>query len=75
MGYRPSADPYELLVTASGNGLEAPARYRDAPALVVHAAAFNAQKVVERKYKLPAARGSADAGRREAHSGGSPPVR
>jgi hypothetical protein len=68
VGYRPSADAYELLVTASGNGLDAPAQYRDAPGLVVHAAAFNAQKVVDRKYKLPAAKG-VDSSRREAQSG------
>ncbi len=75
LGYRPSADPYELVVAASGNSLDAPPRYRDQTAMVVHAAALNAQKVVERKYKLPAARGSVDPGRREARSGGPRPIK
>jgi len=64
LGYRPSADPSELVVSASGNSLDAPAGHRDLPGLIVHAARLNEQKVVERQYKLPAPKGSVGVGRR-----------
>jgi hypothetical protein len=75
VGCRPSADPNELLIEASGNGLDAPPGYRDLPGLVVHAAQFNGQKVVDRKFKLPAAKGPGEGGRREARTIGPRPVR
>ena len=75
VGYRPSADPSELLVAASGNGLEAPARYRDVPCLVIHAAEYNSQKTVDRRFKLPAARATAGGARSEARSSGSRSLR
>jgi hypothetical protein len=68
VGYRPSADPSELVVAAGGNSLDAPPGYREMPGLVVHAARFNSQRVVDRRYKLPAAKGSEGGSRREARS-------
>jgi hypothetical protein len=58
-----------LMVTAGGNALDAPRGYREVPGLVVNAASFNSQRVVDRKYKLPALKASAGDGRREARSG------
>jgi hypothetical protein len=75
IGSRPSADPNELLIEASANGLDAPPGYRESAGLVVHAAQFNGQKVVDRKFKLPAAKGSGEGGRREARTGASRSVR
>ncbi len=69
VGFQPSADASELMVSASGNSLDAPSGYREMPGLVVHAARFNEQKVVERRYKLPAPKGSSvGAGRHEDRS-------
>ncbi len=52
IGYRPSHDPGELIVSAEGNSLDAPSGYRDAPALLIHAALYNSQRVVNRKFKM-----------------------
>ena len=49
IGYRPSHDPAELMVNAEENRLEAPASYRETPALLIHAADYNSQRVVNRK--------------------------
>jgi hypothetical protein len=59
LGYQPAKDPGELVVTAEGNTLEAPRGYRDAPALIVHAAIYNSRRIVERRFKLPSDRSSA----------------
>jgi hypothetical protein len=75
IGSRPSADPNELLIEASGNGLDAPPGHRELAGLVVHAARFNGQKVVDRKFKLPAAKAPGETGRREARTGASGSVR
>lgn len=75
VGYRPSLDPYELVVAASGNVLDAPAGHRQSPGLTVNAAWFNAQKVVDRQYRLPAPGGAPAAGRGEARTGGSRSIR
>ncbi len=75
LGYRPSADPDELIVTASGNALDAPRGYRDLTALVVNGARLNSQRVVDRKFKLPAPKASGGDGRRDARSGGRSPIR
>jgi hypothetical protein len=75
VGCRPSADPNELVVAATGNGLDAPSGYRELPGLVVHAARFNDQKVVDRKFKLPVAKGSGEGSRREARTSGPRSVR
>ena len=52
VGYRPSHDPGELKVNAEQNRLEAPANYRETPAVLIHAADYNSQRVVNRKIKL-----------------------
>ncbi len=52
VGYQPSKDPAELLVTGEGNRLDAPRGYEDAPALVVHAAFYNSHRMVNRRFKL-----------------------
>jgi hypothetical protein len=75
LGYLPSADADELIVTASGNALDAPRGYRDLPALVVNGARLNSQRVVDRKFKLPAPKASGGDGRRDARSGGRSPIR
>jgi hypothetical protein len=55
IGYRPSHDSGELLVSAEGNTLDAPPAYRDAPALLIHASIYNSQRVVNRKFKIASA--------------------
>ncbi len=75
VGYRPSADAYEVMVTASGNSLDAPPAYRDVPGLLVHAARFNDQKAVERRFKLPSSKGSVGVGRRDQRENEPRPVR
>ena len=71
LGFRPSADPDELIVTAGGNALDAPREYREFAGMVINAANYNAHRIVDRSFKLPAARASGGDGRREARSGGS----
>ncbi len=75
LGGRPSADPNEMQVEASGNSLDAPSGYREFPSLVVHAARYNDHKIMDRKFKLPAANGAGESGRREARTGGPRSVR
>jgi hypothetical protein len=70
IGYRPSVDPGELIVSAEGNTLDAPPAYRNAPALLVHAALYNSQKMVNRKFRLPAD-SMPDAGHRTSSTRGS----
>ncbi len=52
IGYRPSHDPGELVVSGGGNTLDAPPGYRDAPALSILAATYNSQRLVNRRFKL-----------------------
>jgi hypothetical protein len=66
LGYSPSHDPGELVVHARGNRLEAPSAGRQGPSLVIHAADYNAQRIVNRKFQLPSAGSAAASGRREA---------
>ena len=75
VGYRPSADPDELIVTAGGNALDAPRGYRDLAGMVVNGARLNSQRVVDRKFKLPAPKASGGEGRRDARTGGGRSVR
>jgi hypothetical protein len=70
IGYRPSVDPGELIVSAEGNTLEAPPAYRNAPALLVHAALYNSQKIVNRRFRLPA-ESTPDAGHSTSSTRGS----
>ena len=57
LGYPPSHDPGELVVHAAGNQLEAAARKgldpAHVPSLVIHAADYNAQRIVNRHFRLP----------------------
>ncbi len=70
LGYRPSLDPQDTLITASGNTLDAPAGYLDAPALLVIAASLNSQRVVDRALRLPAAAGNRGEERGQARTPG-----
>ena len=53
LGHLPSHDPDEFLVQAAGNRLEAPAGLKAAESLLIRAARFNSQKLLNRKYSLP----------------------
>jgi hypothetical protein len=64
IGYALSHDPGELIVTSEGNSLEAPPGHRDFPALVIHAAEFNARRVVNRRLRLSADGSPSGSGRR-----------
>jgi hypothetical protein len=68
VGYPLSHDPGELIVAAEGNTLEALRGYRDAPALVIHAAQFNSQRIVNRRTKLTATAPAGTPGRRASRS-------
>ncbi|MHB1557914.1 MAG: right-handed parallel beta-helix repeat-containing protein [Isosphaeraceae bacterium] len=69
LGFSPSIDPQEFLVTASGNTLDAPTSYRQANALVVHAASLNSQRILERGFRLPPAAGASGDRSSEVRSG------
>src|SRR5262249_54070300 len=71
LGYRPSHDPDELIVIAEGNTLDAPRGHRDAPALVIHAAQYNSQRVLNRRSKLPPGGQPASTGRRASSTAGA----
>jgi len=72
LGYPPSYDPGELVVEAEGNRLEhAPGR-RAAVALMIHAANYNSQRLVNRRLDLSS---SGSGGRREAKGPPYAPVR
>jgi hypothetical protein len=71
IGVRPSHDPAELIVVAEGNTLSAPRGSRDAPALVIHAAQYNNQRVVNRRVKLPPTGQPSPAGRRASSTKGA----
>jgi hypothetical protein len=58
LGGSPSHDAGELIVKAAGNRLEAPRTARSAGSLVVNAAEYNAHKLMNRKFSLPAATGA-----------------
>ena len=69
IGYPPSGDPGELVVRARQNRLEAPGPELRIPSLVVHAALYNAQSIIDGKYRLPMAASTAPAAQREANKG------
>jgi hypothetical protein len=71
VGYLPSKDPGELIVTAEGNRLEAPRGYREAGAMLVHAATYNSQRVVNRRFKLSADGSAAPSPRTSSNKGAS----
>jgi hypothetical protein len=49
LGYAPSHDAGELVVTARNNRLEAPAGRTVATPLLIHAAEYNSQRVLNRR--------------------------
>jgi hypothetical protein len=53
VGYPPSHDPAELVVHAGQNRLEAPTAELFVPSLVIHAALYNSQQVIDRRFRLP----------------------
>jgi hypothetical protein len=52
LGYAPSHDAGELIVTAKGNRVEVPAGREAGTPLLIHAATFNSQRVVNRRFTL-----------------------
>ncbi len=67
LGYPPTHDPEEFVVHAADNRLEAPASLKAPESLLIHAAKYNSQKLLNRKYTLPTGPGgSADAARPDA---------
>jgi hypothetical protein len=66
IGYPPSRDPGELIVRAGQNRLEAPAAELYVPSLIIHAAMFNSQAILEQKFRLPMAGTPAPPAQREA---------
>jgi hypothetical protein len=55
IGYAPSHDPGELVASAAGNRLVAQARAERAQPLLIHAAEYNSERVVNRKISFPTA--------------------
>jgi hypothetical protein len=72
LGYPPSNDPNELVVTARANQLEQPPGRPSAAALLIHAANYNSQQVVNRRLDLSA---TGSGGQREAKGPPNGPVR
>jgi hypothetical protein len=66
LGYSPSHDPGELVVAAQGNRLEAPAGRRLGPPLLIRAADYNSQRIVNRKLPLASSGSAAATDRRGA---------
>jgi hypothetical protein len=60
LGYDPSHDPGELVVTARDNRLESAAGNRLGTALLVRAADYNSRRITNRKLTLPAGAPSAE---------------
>ena len=52
-GWEHSHDAGELVVVAEGNRLEAPPGRRVGPSLLIHAANYNSERIVNRKLELP----------------------
>jgi hypothetical protein len=65
IGFADSHDPGELLVTAAGNRLDAPADYRAVPALWIRAANYNSQRLLNRRLRLASSGTPSSSGRRE----------
>jgi hypothetical protein len=70
LGHLPSHDPEEFIIQAAGNRLEAPGGLNAPESLLIPAAKYNSQTLLNRKYSLPTASGdSADAA--SSHAGRS----
>jgi hypothetical protein len=66
LGYSPSHDAGELVVTARDNRLEAPAGRRVATPLLIHAAEYNSQRVLNRRLSFSSSVNDAQGTAREA---------
>ncbi len=65
-GSEHSADPSEMVVVAHGNRLEAPPGRRVGPSLLIRAANYNNERIVNRKLDLPSKATAEPTRRREA---------
>jgi hypothetical protein len=68
LGYAPSHDARELIVTARGNRLEAPAGREVATPLLIHAADYNSQRLLNRRLSFSSGAGRAPGAAREARN-------
>jgi len=75
LGYPPSNDPGELVVAALGNRLEAPSGRHPGPPLLIHAAEYNSQRIVNRRLPLSPDGTAAAPDRRGASAKASGPLR
>jgi hypothetical protein len=66
LGYSPSHDAGELIVTARGNRLEAPAGREVATPLLIHAADYNSQRLLNRRLSFSSGAIAAPGAGREA---------
>jgi hypothetical protein len=72
LGYPPSHDPDELVVEAYFNRLEQAPDVRPIPILMIHAANYNSQKIVNRRFDLSP---KESPGKREAKGHSESPLR
>jgi hypothetical protein len=70
LGFPPSHDPGELVVKASGNRLEAPPGVKAGAGLIIHAAVYNSQRMVNRKFGLMSEARNVEGGRPRAQGPG-----
>ena len=74
-GSEHSADPSEMVVVAHGNRLEPPPGRRVGPSLLIRAAKYNNERVINRKLDLPSKATAEPTRRREATARSSSPLR
>lgn len=72
LGFPASDDPNELVVEADDNWLDQPRDRRAVPALMIYAAIYNSQPIVNRAFGL---RSTVSGGRRDAKGSPNSPVR
>ena len=66
LGYSPSNDASELVVSAVDNRLEAPPGRRLGPSLIIHGAQYNSKRLINRKLSISSTGEAVRAGEREA---------
>jgi hypothetical protein len=67
LGYPPSHDPNELVVTEAGNRIEAPSGRRLGPPLLIHAAQYNSRRLSSRKLPFSTTEPAGPGAQREAN--------
>jgi hypothetical protein len=72
LGYPPSDDPGELVVAAAGNRVEVPPARRPGPSVLIHAAEYNAQKIVNQRLLISGEGTGKATGQRAAQSRATP---